>query len=117
MVFRDSFGIITIKNTLCLAYRRSLCPRLLRTNCFQITSKNIEEQKILEKYQPLSKAKVNKKCQAINQLFRNKIPLSVSLKGGQKYKDGKQFKLLRSLEHCVDTVLVTLDLRANNYIF
>ena len=70
----------------------------------KLPEKNIEVQKIFEKYQPLKKGKVNKKCQAISQLLRNKLPLSIFLKCGQKYKDGKQFNLLCSLEHFLCTV-------------
>ena len=56
MVFRN---IATIKNKLyCLTYRRSLCSRLLRISSFQVTRKNIEVERILEKYQSLKKVKV-----------------------------------------------------------
>ena len=82
---------VTIKSKLRLACRSSLGSRLFRMSCFQITRKSIEVKKIFEKYQPWRKVKVNKKCQAIGQLLRNKLPLSVSLKFDQKYKNGKQF--------------------------
>ena len=58
---------------------------------------------IPEKYQPLRKAKVKKKCQAISQLLKNELSQSVSLKRDQKYKDGKQFELLHSSKHFMCT--------------
>ena len=52
----------------------------------------------------MKKAKVNKKWQAISQLLTKKNSLSVSIECVPEYKDGKQFKLLHSLEHFVCTV-------------
>ena len=89
---------VTIKSIFFLVSRSSLCSRLFRTSYFKLPEPNIEV-KIFEKYEPLKKEKVNKRCQAISQLR-----LSVTLKSGQKYKDGKQSKLLHSLEHFVYTV-------------
>ena len=94
--FQRFLWIITIKKKLCLAHRSSPYSRLFRTSCFQITRKNQCTAEDSWKIPTIEKGKVNKKYQAISQLLRNKLPLSVPLKHGQKYKGGKQFKLLHS---------------------
>ena len=72
---------------------------------FQVVQNKLftDYRTLQEKYQPLKKTKVNKKCQAISQLLKNELSLSVSLKRDEKYKDGKQFKLLHSSKHFMCT--------------
>ena len=64
---------------------------------FQVVQNKLftDYRTIPEKYQPLKKAKVNKKTKELS--------LSVSLKRNQKYKDWKQFKLLHSSKHFMCT--------------
>ena len=56
LIFMDAFSI---KLKFFLTCRSNVGSRLFRTSCFQDTLKNIEVQKIFEKYQPLNRAKVS----------------------------------------------------------